>query len=589
MEKQRKRRPRAEAEVARILEKQRSTIRLTTLAVFILRVVPVVVPLVLRLTLDTLLDQKTSHLFGLDFSPRQLLVVMVGTGVLVALVRAIGIYFYVMLAGKSGHMLVADLRIAMFEHILRLPVSYADRRGVGKILLRFIGDSDALRSWVSRTSPAIVADRLLVLILLAAMFFVKWQLAIMILIPLPLVLLAMRKLSPRLQTLTRESRSFQATLTGVIESRLSSLRQAKWLDRGGASRRPVRTLAGAIAEQNIRRDRHAALVKSTGQFLAYSAVPLLIGFGVWAVWSNAATVGQCVAAVWLAAHLSVTVNRLAAAVVIQQKAAVSLERILRLLERSAERGRSTQLPLFEPAGESITCRDLIFCQTGAGSPEAPLNLVLEGPGVVVLEPHLDTAAFYEVLLGFAPPKSGELLLDSQHQAGVQVGSARQAIGWLAWPPVLFEGGVLENICLANPGIRQKDAAKIILQALAGAPGADARSRGASALALWLRKPVGPNGQDLTSEERFRVGICRLLVMAPAFVLVDDVVCSDRTADELRLAILQLSKTALVCVAARTATRLGFTADGNAVTGNNSPPIAENDVPRCRRTTQPCSR
>ncbi len=107
-------------------------------------------PILPKFTLDPLLKQREVLLIDWMWSPSQLLVIVVAASVVVAVVRGVATYLFTAWSGRSGHALVSDLRESMFEHILRLPFGYVHRRGTGKILLRFIGDSDALRSWMSR-------------------------------------------------------------------------------------------------------------------------------------------------------------------------------------------------------------------------------------------------------------------------------------------------------------------------------------------------------------------------------------------------------------------------------------------------------
>ena len=507
----RKRASRAKETLDEVLGQQKPLVRRIAAAAFVIRLAPVLLPVVLKFTLSPILHHRAARLFGRNWTPEDLLLGLVISGIGVALIRGVANYRFVSLAGRCGHSLVADLRKVMFEHILRMPVSYVDRRGTGKILLRFIGDSDALRNWHSRTRPTVFADSALVIVLAAGMFWLHWQLALLVLLPLPFLAYAIRHLSAKLQMLTLRARQLQAEFTGHVQSRFDVIRQSKWLDADRKARQTTADLVDEVARQNVLRERYAAAVKSLGNLLSFLSIPILIWFGISLVWSGRLTTGSFVALIWLAAHMSVAVQRLSSAVVIRQKGRVSLQRISRLLERSAERGRSTKTRRLRVAGRSIQCVDLVFCDRGLGSVDSPLNAEWSGPQEHQLDPEIDIAAFCDVLLGFRRPKRGKVFVDGQALDDVRVTSVRSAVGWIPRSPAVFDGTVAENIQIARPSTDAKSLVDLV------------RSAGLIAdehVALWLSRRAGPGGRELTSREILGVALIRVLLRRPRFVLAE---------------------------------------------------------------------
>jgi len=508
---ERRRSPRAKETLNEVLGRQRPLVRRIAAAAFVIRLAPVLLPVVLKFTLSPILHHRPARLLGRIWTPEDLLLGLVICGIGVALVRGLANYRFVLLAGRCGHALVADLRKVMFEHILRIPVSYVDRRGTGKILLRFIGDSDALRNWHSRTRPTVFADSALVVVLAAGMVWLHWQLALLVLLPLPFLVYVIRHLSTKLQTLTLRARHLQAEFTGHVQARFDVIRQAKWLDADRKSRRTTADLIDEVARQNVLRERSAATVKSMGNLLAFLSIPILIWFGISLVWDGQLTAGSFVALIWLAAHMSVAVQRLSAAVVIRQKGLVSLQRIARLLERSAERGRSSSRRKLRVAGRSIQCVDLVFCEHGLGSADTPLNVEWGGTHDHRLDPSFDVEAFSDVLLGFRRPKRGKVFLDGQALDDVRITSVRSAVGWIPRSPAVFDGTIQENIEIAKPGTDTNTLQRLVR--LTGLVPSDD-------IELWLSKRAGPAGGELSSQEILAIALMRVLLRRPRFVLVE---------------------------------------------------------------------
>ncbi len=497
------RRPQAEKKLQEILAAHGPLIRKTTLAILISRFVPALIPIQLKTLLDPLLQQKNVHGFGFQFSPPSILAIVVATCAIVALVRGIAEYVSVATAGRCGHSMVANLRVAMYEHLLRIPASYVDRRGTGKVLLRFIGDSDALRTWVSRRAPAVFVDRCLLMVLIGIMFFVDWRLASVVLLPVPLIILCARQRGPRLFDMTLVSRAHQAKLSGDIGNRIALIRQSKWLDRFRANRQAIHDRAQVVANQNSQRDRQAAILQGTGQFLAFVSVPLLLLAGVLLAWQNSITIGQFVAFVWLSAHLAITIHRLNASVVLQKKADVSASRILKLLERSAESGRSSTMQKFSASGQSLVVEN-VRTKNGPG----PINLRLEGHGLKKIENGVSIRGLIDFVMGFQNIDEGRVLLDGQDISKLQIESVRKQMGWMVQDPIIIQGTIRENILMARPEMDFDELNQWLCNLKPDLDNA------------WVDQQVSFFGHELTDTDRHRVSIFRALLNNPKFIFVD---------------------------------------------------------------------
>ncbi len=541
----RKRRPKAEAELAAILAADRPLARRCLTAATVLRLAPVTLPIWLRFALDPIREQRSIDWFGWQWSPAALLVATVLVGLLVAVVRSVSAFVFVSTAGWYGHRMVGRMRIAMYEHILRIPARYLDRRGPGRVLLRFIGDSDALRNWVSRTRPTLIADAVLLATLVLALMVVATLLGVAVALSLPAVVSVIWRLRPALYQRTLEARRRQAELTGHIESRLRRLRQAKWLDRYRAFRQPTRELAMEIAHHNARRDLQAARVEAVGQLMAFGLLPLVLAGGVTLLWHGRITVGQFVAATWLLTHIMVVLHRMSRSIIIREKAMVSIDRILRLLERAAERGRGSEAPALKVRRPVLECRDLVLSDAGPGSAAQPWNARLVGPGIVVLPATLPIGAFRDRLLGFRKPTDGALWLDGRQLDATHVRSRRRAVGWITSELFLCEGSVEDNLRLGAPKLSQEKLRQRLSESL-----------GEEVTDAWLQQNVSANGHNIDADQGIRIAYARALLNRPRVLLVEDLgEVSLQTKEWLAGRLRRQSRRMLVLVAHRVAREL----------------------------------
>gem|GEM_PF-6209316 len=469
-------------------------------------------PVVLKFTFDPLLKDKDIFVLGRKFKSEDLLLFVVFLGILVAIVRGVSNYFFLALSSRCGHSLVADLRNVMFEHVLRIPVSYVDKRGTGKILLRFIGDSDALRNWFSRSLPNSRADVLLMVVLASGMFWLDWQLACSILVSIPILLLIVLRLSSRLNRLTLQARILQARFTGQVQSRFGDIRQSKWLDSEHGLRRDIDFRAHEISRNNAERDRCAAMLKSACIFFTFLSIPIIIGFGISLVRNASISTGEFFAFIWFAAHFSVAIRRLSGAIVVREKAKVSISRILRLLQRSAERRRGSSTLKIKPECSSIRCEELVFCDEGLGSHSQPLNHEWQGAGTHKLDSRIDVRQFSEFLMGFRRGIRGDVFLDGKALSQLNTISLRRCVGWITKSPLILDLTVEENIQIAKPEVTRSELLELHR--------IEKLQMSEKSFASWLERSAGPNGCHLSYQDRLTISAMRVLIRKPGILLVE---------------------------------------------------------------------
>lgn len=368
------------------------------------------IPIALQSCLPELLKDS-----GSINSRQQLLLLLISLVALVGILRATANYYFLKLAGIVGHELVARLRGVAFAHFLRLPVGYVESRGSGRVLLRFISDADALRSWVSKAGPRLVADSITAILIVLALLWLNPYLSLALALPLLAWGLVLWRLSKPLRESTRLARGLQARLTGEIEHRLSNLREAKLCEARSKSLREIELRIREVATQNAERDRLAAVLETWGQLSIFIALPLLLFAGFSMVWQQQLEATSFVTIVWLALHLIVLLRNSLAAFVLQQKALVSTQRLFVLLCRAAEKGRGQDCikPKFRQLRISVKEKSYVF-----------------GIGLHTLPAEIDLDICKDVLLGFRKTRKLQIAIDGLKLEKTDVKFRRRRVGTL---------------------------------------------------------------------------------------------------------------------------------------------------------------
>ncbi len=405
----RRRRAKAKHDLVRILQVFRPQLRRITAIALVMQLSLVPLPIALHRWLPTLLGSEAGTLSDRT----ELLWKLLAVVTIASVCRAVANYHYLRLAGKVGHAFVAEVRKLAYAHLLRLPVEYVEKRGAGQLLLRFIGDADALRGWISKAGPRLIADALTAGGIAIALLYLNWALALSLTLPLASFAFVLWWLSPGLRDATRTARRLQSQVSGVVERHLNDIRGSKLRDAESATfSADIRAQLESVAECNGDRDRRAARIEATAQLCIFAALPLFLLVGLPMVWASRLSASDFLAFIWLGVHLLVLFRNSLGALILHQKALVSTQRLYGFLAGSAERGRGRRRRGAEFKTLSVTV-DRQTHTFGVGLHQLPRSIAVRD--------------MLDALLGFRAFPPGEIAIDGMNIAQIDVKVRRRRV------------------------------------------------------------------------------------------------------------------------------------------------------------------
>jgi ATP-binding cassette, subfamily B, bacterial len=413
------------------------------------------------------------------------------------------------LAAWVGERFLLDLRARVFGHLQKLSLDTLDRRRMGDLLARLTADVQAIERFVLTGVGDALGALARIVFFAGALLLLSWKLALVSLVVVPLFWVLARRFSRLVKHASREKRRRSGTLAAVAEESLANAALVQGLNREQTEVARFRRENEAILEAELAATRIRSLYAPLVDLLELLGGMVVVALGVWALTSGDLTIGGLLVFLAYLSQLYGPVRDLGSLVNSLFAAAAGAERVIELLdERPAVVDRSDARPLRRARGH-VELRDVRYAYPGASAPALDgLSLrIAPGECVALVGPSgAGKSTVARLLLRFADPTAGSVLLDGHDLRDLRLRDVREHVGLLAQETLLFEGSVRENVAYGRD-----DAGDAEVEAVARAVG----------IANLLDARVGQRGRALSGGQRQRVAIARALVRDSAVVVLDE--------------------------------------------------------------------
>jgi ATP-binding cassette subfamily B protein len=440
-------------------------------------------------------------------------------------------------SARIGEGLVYDLRTAVFDHVQQLPVAFFSRTQTGALIQRLNGDVLGAQQAFTSTLSNVVSNLLSVILVLAAMFVMSWQITLLALVLLPLFILPARLIAGRLREATAETYRLNATMAQTMTERfnVAGAVLAKVFGRTEDSSKDFAGKAARVRDIGVTTAMYAGIFRVSLTLVAALAVALVYGVGgVFAV-QGALGIGTVVA---LTAYLNRLYGPLTALSNVQvdvMTTLVSFERVLEVLDlppmvadrKDAKELLATVQPSIEfehvsfhyPSAKEVSLASLesvatLSAETGEEVLKDVSFAVQPGQLVAVVGPSgAGKTTLASLVSRMYDVTGGALLVGGHDVREVTQRSLRSVIGVVTQDSHMYHDTIRENLLLARPDASEAD----LQAALEAAQIANL----INSLPDGLDTVVGDRGYRLSGGERQRLAIARLLLKAPSIVILDE--------------------------------------------------------------------
>ena len=424
---------------------------------------------------------------------------------------------------------VHDLHVQVFSALQRLSISFYENRPTGEIMSRVLNDTEHMqRIFVDGLEEIITAGLTLIGIMIM-LFMLNWKLALLALVPIPLLVVGAALFTKRVHGHYRAIRKGAAELNALLQDMLAGIRETM-----GFNRQPYEQERFDRKSDRCRQDT----LKAMYLWSYYSPGMMLIGslggamvlwFGTTEVLQHHLSVGELVMFISYLALFYVPINQIHSVNHMLQHALAASERVFEVLDLVPEvKDRPEALvPVTRLRGEVAFHRVGFHYRTDSPILTDVMISVRAGERVALVGPSgAGKSTTLKLLMRFYDVTEGVVTIDGYDIRDVPLAFLRSQIGLVQQEPFLFNGTVRENILYGD--------------LMAGQDEVEAAAKVARAHDFIMALPdgydtwIGERGVKLSVGQRQRVSIARVILKDPPIVMFDEATSNIDTETEVKI-------------------------------------------------------
>lgn len=457
--------------------------------------------------------------------------------VVVAVLQAIATFARFYWVSWLGERVTADIRKAVFSHIIDLHPGYFENNLSGEIQSRITTDTTLIQSVIGSSASIALRNLLMLLGGTVFLFITNPKLTSVVMICIPLVIGPILFFGRKVRRLSRSSQDEIANVGAYVGESIQQIKTVQAYNHQQYDDRQFSRHVEKAFSVSLSRIKMRSFLITIVMTLVFAALALMIWVGGQDVISGTMSAGELTAFVVYAVIVAAAVGAISQVISELQRAAGAMERLMELLEANNEiTAPATPKQLDGEFKGLLQVSSLRFCYSSRPNTAALNNVTLTvhpGESLALVGPSgAGKSTLFDLVLRFYDPQEGSISLDGIDIRELDPQDLRAHIAIVSQQPTMFTGNVWENIRYGRPEASDEEVKSAAHAAYA--------SEFIDNLPEGYDSYLGEAGIRLSGGQKQRIAIARAILKDPEILLLDEAT-SALDAESERIVQLALEK------------------------------------------------
>ncbi len=452
----------------------------------------------------------------------QIIYILVGLMVIQAIAQWAHTYY----SGWIGQVIIKDIRVRLYKHLLKLRLQFFDTTPIGRLVTRNVSDIETLADVFSEGLAAIIGDLLQIITILGVMFYIDWKLTLVSLSTLPLLVISTYVFKEKIKVTFNDVRNAVANLNSFLQEHITGMTIVQLFNREQREFEKFKEINREHRAAHIRSVLYYSIYFPVAEIIQAIGIGLVVWYGAVGVLGMELQIGILISFIMYLQLFFRPIRMIADRFNTLQMGVVSSSRIFKLLassEHIANEGSFRPEKIqgnvrldqvwFAYKEEDYVLKNISF-EVKKGQTIALVGATGAGKSSII---NL-ISRFYEI-------NKGAITIDDTNIQDYELSALRKHIGVVLQDVFLFSSSIYQNITLGNPSITKE-------QVLAAAELVGA-SKFIEKLPGGLDYNVMERGATLSVGQRQLISFVRAMVYNPEILILDEATSSvDSETEEL---------------------------------------------------------